>query len=133
MSHPFAFICPVCDSEDSIVATKCTHCDCEINISATGIQSRKGGWTLDYYLNWMKKTISVKQNQDILKKRNRKIQSTLKDPVWRISQKAVLRQGVTAFNYRCFGGLFKRELFFPRALHEGVLVISAEYFYFCFN
>ena len=133
MSHTFAFICPVCASEDSIVASKCTCCDSEMKISAAGIHSQTGKWTLDHYLNWMKKTIKIKQKKDILKKRTQNFQLMLKDPVWRVSQKSVLRQGVAKTVFQSFAGLFKRKLFFPRALQEGVLVICAEHFYFCSN
>lgn len=131
MSHSFAFICPVCCSEDSIVASRCTQCKSDIRISAAGIQTQKGEWTFDYYLDWMKKTISVRQDEEILKERLENFQLTLNDPVWRMSQEAVLRQGLIKSNFKSFANLFQRNVLLPKDLHEGLFVICAEYLYFC--
>ena len=131
MSHTFAFICPVCIAEDSIVASKCRQCGGEIKISTAGIQSQTGTWSLDYYLSWMKKTIKIKQKQRILKLRSQDLFLTSKDPVWRVSQKAILRQGLVKSKFRSFAGLIKRNIFLPKTRQEGVLVICAEFFYFC--
>ena len=75
--------------------------------------------------------MTVKQNQEILKKRKENFQLTLKDPVLRISQKAILRQGQIKVHFNSFAGLFQRNLLMPKVLHDGVLVFGAEFLYFC--
>jgi 1-acyl-sn-glycerol-3-phosphate acyltransferase len=131
MNHLFAFICPVCASEDSIIASKCSQCGSRIKISAAGIQTPKGEWTLDDYLSWMKKTIKVRQGDSVLQDRTHAIQLSLENPVWRISQEAILRQGQEKFSFQSFAGLFRRSLLLPIALQKGFLVICEEYFCFC--
>jgi len=77
--------------------------------------------------------MTVKQNEEILKKRKKDFQLALKDPVWRISQKAILRQGRIKVNFESIAGLFQRNLLLPKVLHDGVLVICSEFLYFFSN
>lgn len=130
MAHQFAFLCPHCHHEDSIVKSRCTNCRNSFEQQTDGIKFGDKRLKYPQYLKWMRGSIQVAQSTDSLKVLLPQISSTqIKRPL-RISQSATLRQGLGSIVFNGFKKLFRRRIESPKVVAHGNLVLTESNFYF---
>jgi len=125
-SHPFIFLCPVCQSEDSVEKNRCYSCGAEFRFTPEQVWVNDTEWEYHRLLQWMRENIPLTRRHP----QNSISFPQISDPVLRVSRDAVLRQGIRKIHFTGYHALFRRDIEKPVPLTRGKLVITADAFYF---
>lgn len=124
MNHALFFLCPVCLSEESLQKSKCINCHTQINLHGDQLFYNSKTIGSAQYYDFLLNKLSIKSANNGLPP---EIGLDGTADIQRISQGAVLRQGVSEFNFYGYHGLFKRAIEKPQRICEGYMVIYEEY------
>ena len=126
MPHQLIFLCPVCKAEDSIINSRCSQCGQIFTITPETVSFSNQSFSLPEIGTRLREEIRPEQAADVLSAKKNDLPENLAAGAFRISGKAVLRQGKEKFFFRGFAGLFTRRIEKPREIAQGVLVLSPE-------
>lgn len=121
MEHPLFFLCPSCFSENSLKKSRCSICHKKIGIRRDQIIcDGQRLSTADYY-DLLFRELSIQQSPKPSEIKIENLSGAI-----RVSQKAILRQGNSRFEFTGYHRIFKRIIEMPRPIREGHLVIRRD-------
>jgi 1-acyl-sn-glycerol-3-phosphate acyltransferase len=129
MPHPFIFLCPVCNAEESIYKLKCRVCGNAVAIRGNKVIAGEKEFTFPELLARMKQRLSVKSLSTIKPELFKKTEAVLTNPL-RLSGWAILKQGGKQQHFDGYREIFSRSIELPEKRGKGRLLIGAKNFVF---
>lgn len=125
-SHSFIFLCPVCQSEDSVTKNRCRHCGARFRFTSGKVRVNGTEWEVHRLLEWMRENLPLSRPTE----RSPVSSAEIPQPVLRVSREAVLRQGIRKIRFTGYNALFRRDIEKPLPIEKGKFIITADAFYF---
>lgn len=120
INHPFFFLCPSCFSENTLQNSQCSSCGIKISIGNDCIVFGDQKINFANYYQLIERKLSVKQ---VSVEPFPEIFLEDKKGILRISQKALLRQGIQKLSFHGYHHLYERAIERPADIGEGFLII----------
>ncbi len=130
MPHPFIFLCPLCETEDSVRDNRCSGCGASVRISPDAAEINGKVWKLPALLEHMRKKIPINRPGTLTQFPYPEKLPPQNAGSLRVSGPAVLRQGTGRIRFAGFDNLFTRTLEMPRDICKGFLLMGTGFFEF---